>query len=112
MKVDTSNTPVNNNTEKAVKVKKAILDGLVADIMFDKLLQKAVDKINNSSSGTTIPPANTTAAEQKTASAIGDKVALESSSQPCCKCGRLTQYNYKGRDGRNYCYACASREDD
>lgn len=112
MKIDTSNTPVNNDTEKAVKVKKAILDGLVADIMFDKLLQKAADKINNSSSGTTIPPANTTAAEQKTASTIGDKVALENSSQPCCKCGRLTQFIHKGKDGRSYCYACASREDD
>lgn len=112
MKVDTSNTQVNNDTENVVKVKKAILDGLISDIMFDKLLQKAVDKINNSSSGTAIPPANTTAAEQKTASTIGDKVALESSSQPCCKCGRLTQFIHKGKDGRNYCYACASREDD
>lgn len=112
MKVDTSNTPVNNDTEKTVKIKKAILDGLVADIMFDKLLQKAVDKINNSSSNTAVPPANTTTAEQKAANAIGDKVALENSSQPCCKCGRLTQFIHKGKDGRNYCYACASREDD
>lgn len=112
MKIDISNTQVNNDTEKTVKVKKAILDGLVADIMFDKLLQKAVDKINNSSSNTAVSPANITAAEQKAASTIGDKVALESSSQPCCKCGRLTQYIYKGKDGKNYCYACASREDD
>lgn len=112
MKVDTSNTQVNNDTEKAVKVKKAILDGLVADIMFDKLLQKAVDKVNGVSSNAAVPPVNTSAAEQKVANAIGDKVALENSSQPCCKCGRLTQFIHKGKDGRSYCYACASREDD
>ena len=112
MKVDTSNTPVNNNTENAVKVKKAILDGIVTDLLFSKVLQKAVDKVNGTANNTAVPPANTTSAEQKTASAIGDKAALENSTQPCCKCGRLTSYIYKGKDGRNYCYACASREDD
>jgi len=112
MKVDTSNTPVNNDSEKTVKVKKAILDGIVTDLLFSKVLQKAVDKVNGVVNNAVVPPVNTTTAEQKTASTIGDKIALESSSQPCCKCGRLTQYIYKGKDGRNYCYACASREDD
>ncbi len=112
MKVDASNTQVNSNTEKVVKVKKAILDGIVTDLLFSKVLQKAVDKVNRSPSNAAVPPVNISAAEQRVANAIGDEVALENSSQPCCKCGRLTQYIYKGKDGRSYCYACASREDD